>query len=294
MKINKKTGKYNLSTRGGYKKVKYIVIHYTATEASAKNNCIYFGGGNRDASADFFIDSTGIWQYNPDTSKYYTWAVGDGYGKYGITNQNSISIEVVRGGDKAFTSKEIGYLKQLVPYLMKKYDVSKSRVVRHYDASRKQCPKYYAKRTSKWRSLRDSICGGTTEKTEQKKETFAPKYRVSVAGEWLSQMVGTKDSGGSKDTYAGIYGRNIGYLACNCKKYRVKTKAGWLAYVSKYDTKNLNSGCAGNGNAIYGVEILDPRVQFQIHAKGGEWSAWKSNGCITSKKAIDGIRIKAV
>lgn len=161
MQINKYHGSYNLSTRSaGVSGIEYICIHYTAGTGSAKNNCIYFSNGNRNASADYFIDDLGIWEYNDPSSGKYTWAVGDGKGKYGITNSNSISIEVVNTG-VAFSSKEIEFLKQLVPYLMKKYNVQASRVVRHYDASRKQCPYYYVKNPDKWTELHKIITSGS-------------------------------------------------------------------------------------------------------------------------------------
>lgn len=59
MKINKKISKYNQSGRNG-NKVSFIVIHYVGAVSSAKNNCIYFCNGNRNASAHFFVDSE-IW-----------------------------------------------------------------------------------------------------------------------------------------------------------------------------------------------------------------------------------------
>lgn len=141
--INRYHGAYNKSYRsGGVSAIKYICIHYTGGTGSAKNNCIYFSGGNRNASADYFIDDLGIWEYNNPDDGYYTWAVGDGGGKYGITNSNSVSIEVVSNGEP-FSAKEIKYLTQLTTWLMAKYNVPASRVVRHYDASRKQCPYPY-------------------------------------------------------------------------------------------------------------------------------------------------------
>lgn len=160
MKINKHHGSYNRQVRTIA--VKYIVVHYvgagTSKAGNAKNNCIYFAGGNRQASAHYFIDDGGIWEY-ADPSAYVTWHCGDGGGKYGITNANSIGIEVCMDGDKPFTAKEITYLKELVTYLMKKFSVPANRVVRHYDASRKYCPYYYAKRQSEWEALRKTITG---------------------------------------------------------------------------------------------------------------------------------------
>ena len=162
--INKYVGWYNISTR--YCSPQYIVVHYTGAGSSSPGNalanCKFFAAGNRNASADFFIDDSGIWQYNPDISRYYTWAVGDGYGKYGITNANGIQIEVCQRAwaNEPFSASQVSYLIQLVGYLMKQYGIPASRVVRHYDASRKLCPYYYAQNDAAWKLLHAKITGG--------------------------------------------------------------------------------------------------------------------------------------
>lgn len=156
--ITKYHGNYNITKRSS--KIKYIVIHYTAGTGSARNNCIYFSNGNRNASAHYFIDNTSIYEY-ADPRKYATWHVGDGKGKYGITNQNSIGIEVVVSGNKPFTTEEIARLAWLTNKLMKEHGVSATNVVRHYDASRKQCPLYYVKNTAEWKKLHSVITGAT-------------------------------------------------------------------------------------------------------------------------------------
>ena len=148
----------NLSRRtGGKAAIKYIVIHYTGAGTSApgqgKLDCVYFNREYVGASADFFIDDGYIWRYNPDLKKYYSWHCGDGHGKYGITNANSIGIEVCMGADKPFTRAEKKRLRRMVRALCDLYDIPKSHVVRHYDASRKLCPYYYAKRPEKWAAL---------------------------------------------------------------------------------------------------------------------------------------------
>ena len=159
MIVNKYHGTYNRSWRsGGVGTIKYICIHYTGGTGSARNNCIYFSGGNRNASADYFVDDGGIWEYNDPDEGYYTWAVGDGGGRYGLTNSNSVSIEVVNNGGP-FSSREIEYLCELVPYLMAKYHVHPDNVVRHYDASRKQCPYYYVDH-GRWHQLWQIITKG--------------------------------------------------------------------------------------------------------------------------------------
>lgn len=182
MQINKHHGEYNISKRTGA--VKYIVCHYTGSGTSkagnAKNNCIYFGGGNRGASAHYFIDDGGIWEY-ADPAKYYTWHCGDGHGKYGITNANSIGIEVCMDGDNPYTEKEIGYLGELVRHLMDEFDVPASRIVRHYDASRKMCPLYYAKRQDEWSKLHKRI----------RQEEAVAGWKKNSKGWWYQRKDGT-------------------------------------------------------------------------------------------------------
>lgn len=165
--FSKKSTTYNnLSQRkGGAPTVRYIVVHYTGNghandyPSTARNCCIYFNGGNRSSSADFFIDDSGIYRYNPSCSRYYSWHCGDGHGKNGITNANSIGIEVVSSGED-FTTKEKRQLRWLVRKLMKKYGIPASRVVRHYDASGKRCPWMHsgsAVNDAKWKVLRAHI-----------------------------------------------------------------------------------------------------------------------------------------
>ena len=139
MKINKKQIAYNKAPRN--QKPVYIVIHDTGNTgkgANANAHFNYFNGGNRNASADFFIDDTQALQVN-DYNKFYTWHCGDGKGKYGITNRNSVGIEICINSDGSY---DIAFCKavELTKHLMKELNIPLECVVRHYDASRKNCP----------------------------------------------------------------------------------------------------------------------------------------------------------
>jgi len=139
MQINKKQISYNRTKRSGT--IKYIVIHDTGNAskgANAEAHFKYFNGGNRNSSADFFVDSTGILQIN-DYNTYYTWHCGDGKGKYGITNSNSIGIEICINSDGNY-NMAFNNAVELTKHLMKELNIPADRVVRHYDASRKNCP----------------------------------------------------------------------------------------------------------------------------------------------------------
>lgn len=179
--INRYNGanpRYNV-VKGKYKR-KYIVVHYTGSGTAytpniAKNNCIYFSSGNRNASADYFIDDASIWQFN-DPSTGYTWHVGDGGGRYkpdgkvAAVNSNCIGIEVAsKGAD--FTDGEKRRLRFLVRKLMDDYGIDAKHVIRHYDASRKTCPRPYSGCTAndrKWKALHEYITDATVVETESK------------------------------------------------------------------------------------------------------------------------------
>lgn len=139
MTINKKQIAYNRTKRTGA--IQYIVIHDTGNTgkgANADAHFNYFNGGDRQASADFFVDDKQVLQVN-DYNTYYTWHCGDGAGKYGITNANSIGIEICINSDGNYDlafQNAVALTKQL----MSELNIPIERVVRHYDASRKNCP----------------------------------------------------------------------------------------------------------------------------------------------------------
>ena len=132
--------KYNRSNRGGTP-IKYIVVHDTGNPSRGANvtaHYNYFNGGDRSSSADFFVDDTQVLCVN-DYYKFYTWHCGDGHGKYGITNRNSVGIEFCINVDSD-RDKTLERTAQLVRELMQELNIPIDRVVRHYDASRKNCP----------------------------------------------------------------------------------------------------------------------------------------------------------
>ena len=132
--------KYNCSNRGGIP-IRYIVVHDTGNPsrgANATAHYNYFNGGDRSSSADFFVDDTQVLCVN-DYYKFYTWHCGDGHGKYGITNRNSVGIEFCINVDSD-RDKTLERTAQLVRELMQELNIPIDRVVRHYDASRKNCP----------------------------------------------------------------------------------------------------------------------------------------------------------
>ena len=128
---------YNRTVRT--EKPRYIVVHTTGNPgrgADARAHFDYWNSREVGASADFVVDDKEVLQIN-DYTKYYTWHCGDGKGKYGITNSNSIGIEICVNADGDF-AKAVSNAVALVRKLKKETGIVK--IVRHYDASRKNCP----------------------------------------------------------------------------------------------------------------------------------------------------------
>lgn len=150
MEIHRMISSYNY-TPGSTSRIKYIVIHYVGALGGAKANCEYYGGGNRGASAHYYVDFDGsVWQSVED--KNIAWHCGaSSYVHPECRNANSLGIEMcVRKRDTShlnasdkdwyFEDATVKAAAQLVKMLMEKYGVEADHVIRHHDVTGKICP----------------------------------------------------------------------------------------------------------------------------------------------------------
>jgi N-acetylmuramoyl-L-alanine amidase len=154
--IEKMLIKYNISPRNGAK-IEYVVIHNTSNPGgTAINHYNYFNGGNRNSSADYFVDDKRIIQLVDDSN--YSWAVGDGKNRNGINNKNSVSIEIC---EVANYNEAVNQSVELAKYLLKKYNLGIDRLKRHYDASYKNCPNRMNNNGdwSAWNDFKNRVAG---------------------------------------------------------------------------------------------------------------------------------------
>ena len=129
----------NYSAQNGAKK--YIVWHDTGVKGqTAAGNANYFKSVDRQSSAHYFVDKTSI--YEVVAPNLTAWHCGDGAGKYGITNTNSIGTELCPEADGTIHPQTIANAIWLGKKLMKDFGILPENNVRHYDASRKNCPQY--------------------------------------------------------------------------------------------------------------------------------------------------------
>ena len=142
----------------------FIVIHFTGNNGdTALNNCNYFSGANRGASANYFIGDDGIYQSVPD--KWAAWAVGgtNTYKHRYCRNMNSISIEMCSriGADGKYYIDDVVVEQtiKLTKYLMNKYNVPVENVLRHYDVWDKKCPEPFVRQPERWENFKKRLTG---------------------------------------------------------------------------------------------------------------------------------------
>lgn len=135
--------------------VNAIVIHYTANPGTtAEQNRSYFAGladsGETYASSNFIIDLNGeAMQIVPSDEMAYA---------SNQRNNDSLSIEVCHPDDTgAFTPASGESLVRLVQWLVDYYKLDRSQILRHYDVSGKDCPRYFVQHPDEWERFLDQI-----------------------------------------------------------------------------------------------------------------------------------------
>lgn len=136
-------------------KIQGIVIHYTANPGStAMQNRNYFEGlkdsKKTKASSHFVVGLRGeIVQCIP------TWEVA-----YASNERNSdtVSIETCHPtADGSYTEETYQSMIELTAWLCKKFDLTEEDVIRHYDITGKNCPKYFVENETAWTEFQQQV-----------------------------------------------------------------------------------------------------------------------------------------
>lgn len=125
----------------GQNKPAYVVIHETdnwAKGANARAHATAMKNGNLAGTVHYYVDSQECYQTLEHQDG--AWAVGDGHGKYGISNLNSVNIEICVNPESNYYLA-VDRAAELAAMLLNQYGWDTSHLKRHYDASRKHCPR---------------------------------------------------------------------------------------------------------------------------------------------------------
>lgn len=144
--------------------IRGIVIHYTAVPGrTAQESRDYFEGLSTShetrASSNFIIGIEGE----------VIAAVPLGEVAYASNNRNmdTISIECCHPDEEGkFTDETYASLVKLTAWLCEQYGLSEEAVIRHYDITRKMCPRYYVEHEDAWKTFLTDVKNAGTEEEE--------------------------------------------------------------------------------------------------------------------------------
>lgn len=198
-KIQKKLLPVNPFSRPGRKMVgiRGIVVHWTGNAgAGALNHLHYFTSladqdlddstPDRYAGAHYFVDMDGtIMQFIPDNEMAYHVGART-YNKeildqFNTTYPNNclIGIEMCHPDwSGKFTEETINNTLQLIGHLIEKYDLVSSSVIRHFDVTGKNCPKWFVDHELEWKLFRDNIEYMLRESSLHNRKLFSIKDLV--------------------------------------------------------------------------------------------------------------------
>lgn len=132
-----------------------IVMHYTANPGStAMQNRDYFEGlkdsHETEVSSHFVIGLDGeIVQCVP------TWEIAYASNS---RNNDTVSIECCHPDESGkFNDETYRSMVQLVAWLCQKFDLTEQDVIRHYDVTEKNCPKYFVEDEEAWKQFRTDV-----------------------------------------------------------------------------------------------------------------------------------------
>ncbi len=141
------------------KRVDNIVIHYVANPGtSAEANRLYFDSladqdpqkSGTSASSHFIVGLEGeILQCIPVSEMAYANAP---------RNSDTVSIEVCHPDDSGkFNDDTYDSVVKLTAWLCDELDLSADDVIRHYDVSEKDCPKYFVEHEDAWKQFKKDV-----------------------------------------------------------------------------------------------------------------------------------------
>lgn len=141
------------ASRNGYKLkgVKDIVVHYIGNPGTtAQQNHDFYAGNQSNVSSHFVVGLDGeIIQCIPINE----WSAASNW-----RNNDTISIEVCHPDETGkFKKKTYSSLVKLVAWLENVCDIDESHVIRHYDITKKECPRYFVQHEDKWKTFKKNV-----------------------------------------------------------------------------------------------------------------------------------------
>lgn len=258
------------NTYTGKNSPKYIVIHETdnfSAGADAQRHASAQAAGHLSTSVHYYSGSDGVYQAANHTDG--TFSVGHEYSKehpiHDATNRNTINIEICvnKGGD--YTKARSNAI-ELVKYLIQQTNIPAKRVIRHFDATGKYCPRNMMDRPELWEDFRKQIGQPSKDSSETVPDKDTSKE--------IWYRVGSGWKNGICLNQTGAY-RNKDFAIADCKSgQNVYDENGTVIYSggnasgtgqdSSYTQKqfilDVQKATGSNPDGIAGTETLNHTV----------------------------------
>ena len=166
--------------------IKKIVVHWIGNAGStAENNAKYFNslkdGRGTYASSHYIIGNDGVViRCVPENEVAYHASSANNY---------SIGIEVCHpDGTGKYTDLAYNALIELLSDLCERYKLEPTQaIIRHYDVTGKDCPRYYVKNTEAWNKLRQDVANAVDkdEELESAVKVLQEKCIISSPEVWI-------------------------------------------------------------------------------------------------------------
>ena len=265
----------------------------------AKANCQYYAGQYIGASAHYFVGFDGeIWQSVEDAD--IAWHCGASSYKHGACrNSNSIGIEMcVRKRSTAsmgatdkdwyFEDATVESTAELTRYLMDKYGVPASNVIRHYDVTGKICPNPYVYNCTQhvWDEFKKKISGNTAGNAPEENKQL---YRVRKSWKDAKSQLGAYSvlenaKAACKDGYT-VYDES-GKAVYGAELQPATDAAGviWAFLTGKGLNAYAAAGLMGNLYAESGLNAnnLQNSYSKKFNMSDAEYTAAVDNGSYTN------------
>ena len=128
-----------------------IVIHYVGNPGTtAQQNRDFYNKEDSDVCSHFVIGMDG--------EIILCLPLNERSAASNHRNHDTISIEVCHPDDTGkFTDASYESLLELTRWLMEEFGLSKEHVIRHYDVTGKECPRYYVQHEDAWEQFKNDL-----------------------------------------------------------------------------------------------------------------------------------------
>ncbi len=256
-------------TYAGQNSPKYIVIHETdnfSKGADAGRHAQAQAAGHLSTSVHYYTGSDGI--YQAADHRDGTFSVGREYGgEHSVqdaTNRNTINIEICVNEDGDYTKARTNAV-ELVKHLIQTTGIPAERVIRHFDAKGKYCPRKMMDKPELWEDFKRQI-GQTSVQQEHTRPDQVPEDKEKAV--WYRVGTGWKNGICQKQT--GAYhnrefaiadcqlGQNV-YDECGEVIYsggRVEATGISPIYTQKQFIKDIQNATGSKADSLAGDETI--------------------------------------